>query len=145
MSGFWRIWLIVWCGVTGLFGAALAAAGLDGTSGPARRLFEIIGGPERFYLDPQTHFTLAVLGAVTIGWSITLYAAIRAALALGAAGRSIWRLTTAGVLVWYAIDSTLSLATGYALNAALNTLLAAGFLLPVIASGVLDRRTGQET
>ena len=44
---------------------------------------------------------------------------------------------TSSVLTWYVIDSLLSIATGFGLNALPNTVLMAGFLFPVIRSGVL--------
>jgi hypothetical protein len=97
-------------------------------------------GPEDEELDLDAHmrFSLAVLGAVTIGWSLTLPAAIRAANQLGKQlGKPIWVLVTASVASWYVIDSTLSTATGFRRNVIPNTVIMAAFLLAVIRSGVL--------
>lgn len=138
MSGFWKTWLNVWCLGVGLFGLVLAGGAFAATSGPVERLLDILGGrpPE---VTPTLRFALAVMGAVSMGWALTFYAAFSAAAALGPQGRPAWRAVTVAVVGWYVIDSALSFATGFALNAAPNTLLLAGFLLPVWRSGVLAR------
>jgi hypothetical protein len=139
MSSFWRNWLTVWCLSVGVFGIVLAGAVLEATSFPARLFFQLLNGPTELNLDAQMRFSLAVLGAVTMGWSVTLWAAIRAANQLGERGRPIWALVTASALTWFVIDTPLSIATGYGLNAIPNVVFLATFLLPVIRSGVLKR------
>lgn len=84
------------------------------------------------------HFSLAVLGAVSIGWSITMLAAVRAANLLDKqSGRPVWIMITSSVVTWYLIDSTLSVATGFGFNAIPNTLFMAAFLIPVFYWGLL--------
>lgn len=139
MSGFWRKWLTVWCWAVGVFGAVLVGGGLDATSGPARMVFAILDGPEPLELNAQMRFSLAVMGALTIGWAITLAAVIQAAILLGDRARPTWLLLVGGVTVWFVIDTPMSIATGYAMNAVPNTALFATFLLPIIRSGVLRR------
>ena len=51
--------------------------------------------------------------------------------------QSIWMGITVSIVIWYAIDSILSIATGFWLNAVSNTIFSATFLIPVIRSGVL--------
>ena len=139
MSRFWQNWLIGWCLAVGMFGALLAGGVLEVTSGPVRMIFAQLNGPGQLDLNPHVRFCLAVLGAVSIGWSITLYSAISAANQLGKqAGKLVWRQLIAATITWYVIDSGLSIATGFGLNAIPNTVLLAGFLLPVISSGVLS-------
>jgi hypothetical protein len=138
MSGFWQNWLIGWCWAVGLFGIFLAGGGLEVTSEPIRIIFGFLNGPGEFALDPPMRFSLAVCGAVTIGWSLTLLAAVKAANQLGKKlGKPIWVLVTASAVSWYVIDSTLSIVTGFGLNAVPNTIYMAAFLLPIIRSGVL--------
>lgn len=139
MSGFWRNWLTVWCWVVGLFGLGLMGGGFEATSAPVRLLFSILNGPEPLNLNAQMRFSLAVMGAVTIGWSLTFAAGIQAAILLGERGRSIWGLLIGAVTCWFVIDTSMSVITGYALNAVPNTLIFAAFLLPVLRSGVLKR------
>lgn len=51
----------------------------------------------------------------------------------------IWRLIAASMVFWFAVDSTLSIATGFALNAAMNTGFLLAFVVPLAVSGVLRR------
>jgi len=137
MSGFWRNWLTVWCWGVGVFGAVLVGGGLEATSGPTRLIFGILNGPEPLNLNAQMHFSLAVMGAVTIGWAVTMAVTIQAAILLGERATPVWRGLVAGVLVWFVIDTPMSIATGYGMNAVPNLALLVTFLLPVIRSGVL--------
>lgn len=137
MSRFWRNWLTVWCWAVGLFGAVLVGAGLEATSGPVRLVFALLDGPEPLQLTSQMRFSLALMGAVSLGWALTLAATIKAAILLEERGAPIWRLLIAATLMWFVIDTTLSIATGYGMNAVPNLILLATFLLPVIRSGVL--------
>ena len=111
MSGFWRNWLTVWCWAVGVFGAVLVGGGLEATSGPARLIFGILNGPEPLELNAQMRFSLAVMGAVTIGWAVTAAATIQAAILLGERASPVWRGLVAGVLVWFVIDTPMSDAT----------------------------------
>jgi hypothetical protein len=114
-------------------------AGFESTSGPTRLTYDFIMGSDVLELDPPMRFNIALLGAVTLGWSVTLYAAMSAAILLGREGRSIWILVTASVVLWYVVDNALSIATGFPRNLITNTLFIAGYLIPVIQSGVLRR------
>ena len=147
MTRFWRIWLDVWCLAVGAFGIVLIGGAFAATDGPARAVLAIINPAADLDFSPTLRFALALMGAVTLGWSITLGAAIRAADALGTAGAPVWRMVTWSVVGWYVIDSSLSVATGFALNAVSNSVLLAGYLLPVLRSGVLtsDRAIGGGT
>jgi hypothetical protein len=131
-------WMTGWCGAVGLFGVLLVGGGFEVTSGPVRVLFDVLNGPGELDLNPYLRFSLAILGAVTIGWSLTLMAVIQAADQFEKrVSQSIWIKMTASIVVWYVIDSILSVATGFWLNAVSNTIFSAAFLIPVIRSGVL--------
>lgn len=134
-------WLILWCGVLAALGVALTGAVAEATSAPARLVFAVIGVRD-LGLDAHMRFTLAVLGAVLIGWSITLLGATRVARRLdGAPARSAWRSVAAALVGWFAIDSTLSILTGFPLNAVMNTIFLIAFLAPMVRSGVLTDAT----
>jgi hypothetical protein len=137
MTTFWRNWLTVWCWAVAAFGALLAAGALEATSAPISLVFGLLRGPAPLDLDAQARFSLGILGAVTLGWSVTLMAAIQAAMLLGERGRPVWVLVASSVLVWFAVDTPLSIATGYGLNALPNTVFLATFLLPLLRTGVL--------
>lgn len=136
LSGFWMNWMTGYCAAVALFGIVLAGGAFDITSGPVNMVFGVMNGPVEF--SPPMHFSLAVLGAVSIGWSITMLAAVRAANQLDTrSGRPIWVMITASVLSWYVIDSTLSIATGFGFNAIPNTVFMTAFLIPVIHCGLI--------
>jgi hypothetical protein len=111
--------------------------------GPVGLLLDILNGPAGLALDGAMPFALAVLGAVTLGWSLTLSAAIQAAHQLGGRARPIWIMLAGGVGAWWALDSALSVATGFGLNVIPNVLFLAAFLVPVLRSGVLGERVAQ--
>ena len=125
-----------------LFGAILAAGGLPATDGAVAFLFGLLGnlGADALQLDaPGLRFSVALMGAVTIGWGLTILFLLPA---IHAAGAPAWRGLTAALLIWYVIDGVLSAATGFALNILPNTALAIAYLVPVLASGAL-RATGR--
>ena len=131
-------WMTGWCGAIGLCGIILVGSVFEATSSPVRMLFDVLHPAEKLDLNSDMRFSLAILGAVTIGWSLTLLTVIQVANQLEkSANRSIWLGLTATILIWYAIDSILSIVTGFWLNAVSNTIFSATFLIPVIRSGVL--------
>lgn len=140
MTGVWKIWMRVWFGAALLFGLVLWLAGVPGAEGPARLVLATVSGDPATgdLLDlPAMRFALALQGALTIGWMLTLMAAVKGAEAVGP---TLWRRILFAVVVWCVIDNAVSIMTGFALNAVSNTLLTIGFLIPVLASGVLRAR-----
>ena len=143
MTRFWRNWLAVWSIGIGLFGLVLYGATFPATTGPAAAIFALFGNPLPEQPDRYLRFAIGLMGAVTAGWAVTIYAAFRAAWALeGGAAGAVWRLITGGLIAWYVIDSAASIATGFWLNAVSNTAVLIGYLVPIAASGVLGQQTG---
>ncbi len=139
MRGIWNTWLIVWCAAAFTFGLVLALGAAPGLDGPARFALALLGGgAERAALLDQTEmrFGIGLQGALTMGWIGTIFALTQAR----ETHASTWRLVTISVLIWWAVDSAISVATGFVLNAASNTLFVIGFLVPVFASGALRAR-----
>lgn len=136
MNGFWRVWLQVWCWAILGVGAMFAAGASPATDGGVRLFYDVIYWP----IDGQSTFTedvrltAAILGAVMVGWAIIMFGLIAAAEQVGA---SAWRTLTFGMVVWWGVDSTISVTLGAPINALSNTLFLAGYLAPVLASGVL--------
>ena len=137
MNGAWKSWMVAWCGGVILFGLVLAAGGLPATDGAVTALYNLLGGlaPGALNLDaPGMRFSIALMGAVTIGWGLTILLLLPA---IHAAGAPAWRGLTLALAVWYVIDGALSAVTGFALNFVPNTALAVAYLVPVLASGAL--------
>lgn len=143
MTRFWHNWFLAWCISIGVFGAVLAGAGFTATEGPVSFVLVSLNGPSPVEFDPLLRFATALMGAVTIGWAVTLYLLIGAAADLGGKGRAIWNAITAGMVAWFVIDGCLSVATGYGLNLIPNSLLAALYLIGLKGSGVLKLATRQ--
>jgi hypothetical protein len=140
MTSFQKNWMTAWCATLGVLGLILAGGGLEATDGMARLYFKLMNNPTELILTSHMRFSLAVLGGVCIGWSITLLATFQAANELsGATATRIWRLITLGLVCWYVIDSYLSVATGFWFNALVNTSFFAALVTPIITSGVLKK------
>ena len=140
MSRFWRQWLAVWRLSVAGFGLVLAGGAFEATSGPARMIFALVGEALPADMTDPLRFSIALMGAVTLGWWLTLEAAFRAIDLLGERAAPVWRGITLSVVGWYVIDGALSAATGYALNILPNSLLLVGYLVPVLSTGVMRRR-----
>ncbi len=139
MTGIWKIWMRAWFGAALLFGLVLWLAGVPGAEGPARVVLAMVSGDPATadMLDlPVMRFALALQGALTIGWMLTLMAAIKGAETVGPV---LWRRILVAVVVWCVIDNAVSIMTGFGLNAVSNTLLTIGFVIPVLGSGVLRK------
>lgn len=126
-----RRWLVIWCWAAIAFGAVIAGASFPATEGPARTLLEWQGG-RGVAPDAALRFALGLTGAVTIGWGATLLALVGAGERLGAVA---WRKVAGAVALWFAVDSALSVANGFAPNVASNLVFLAGFLIALRASG----------
>ena len=113
---------------------------IEATSGPVRFVLTTLHGPGTMVLDPTLRFSLAVMGAVSLGWTATLAVILRQAMALGDQGRGLWTAITAGLVTWFVIDSTLSVATGFGLNVLPNLILAGMYGVGLVGSGVLKAR-----
>jgi hypothetical protein len=134
--------MLVWCGATIALGAALAGMVSPATEGLGRAYYAMAAGfdPDAVAFDaPGARFAIALLGAVTIGWGLTMLGIVRSA----DAGSPLWRHMTLAVVGWFGIDSLLSIAAGFPHNAALNIGFIGAYLIPVIGSGVMisARRT----
>lgn len=137
MSPAWHTVFGLYCLAVALFGAAIAGGVFPATQAPIALFYDLVGARGVPFEDEAMRFTLGVLGAVTIGWAVTLYAAILAAIRLGPEGRPVWLLLVGAVLVWFVVDSALSIATGFGLNVIPNTAFAGAFLAALAGSGAL--------
>lgn len=136
MSEFWRTWLRVWCWATMGIGALFAAAAVPALEGGVRLFYDTVYWPidGASPYGPDVQLTAALLGAVMIGWAIAILGLVSVAETVGV---QAWRTLTLSVVVWYAIDSAISIALGAPLNALSNTIFLVTFLAPILGGGVL--------
>lgn len=139
MTNFWRSYFILWVASIGLFGVVLAGGAFEATSAPVGFILTSLQGPGDLTFTPVLRFSLALMGAVTIGWAATLYGLVRAACTMGESGRPMWNAITAGMVTWFVIDCSLSIATGFGLNVVPNTILAGMYFFGLRASGALKQ------
>ena len=138
MTDFWKNWLNLWSLAVTVFGAILALAAFAPTDGLARLVFALFQNPMPSEIDMLHRFSIGLMGAVTMGWGMTLYVAFQAIhLADRAQAPRIWRNLTLAALIWFGIDSGISVATGYWLNAVSNTLFIALYLIPLLRTGAM--------
>lgn len=136
----WKTWMTVWCWAVILFGVLLASGSMPGTDGLVKFLYGLLGGlnSEALQFDaPGMRFSIALMGAVTLGWGLTILLLLPAIHAFGAPA---WRGLTAALVVWFVVDGALSVATGFALNIVPNTVLAVAYFVPLLAGGALRAR-----
>ncbi|WP_033924124.1 hypothetical protein [Sphingomonas sp. 35-24ZXX] len=126
----WQAQMQIWCGAVIVFGLVLMGGAFDATSAGVYALFGILDGPGPITWDPVLRFSLALMGAVTLGWGATVLAVVRATDAMPqTAAIAMWRGITIAILLWYVVDSGLSVATGFWRNALSNTVLIGWYLL----------------
>lgn len=137
MSAFWRAYFGAFCASLVGFGILLSAGAFAPTSGPVHWLLTFLSGGEPSEFTSTLRFSLGLMGAITIGWAVTIYGVMRVAFAQSQHARALWDAITAGLIAWYVIDGLCSIATGFALNIVPNTALAAMYLFGLTQSGAL--------
>ncbi|MDM7956563.1 hypothetical protein [Blastomonas sp.] len=132
MNGKWQAQMQLWCGAVMIFGLLLMSGAFEATSAVTDAMFAILDAPGPLNYDPVLRFSLALMGAVTLGWGATVLAVVRGTREMPAAqSLALWRGITVALLLWYVVDSALSVATGFWRNALSNTVLIGWYLLLV--------------
>lgn len=137
MTGIWKTWMTIWAWGVVAFGVLLAAAAFPGVDRPAQTLLTLFGSlPDGGVIlsDRAMRFGVGLMGAVTIGWGLTIAFLLPVISAAGARG---WRALTLALIIWYVIDGIISITTGFGVNAVSNTALAIAYFIPLMASGAL--------
>lgn len=143
MNGKWQAQMQIWCGAVMVFGLVLMGGAFEATSAGVSALFAILDGPGPMTWTPVLRFSLALMGAVTLGWGATVLAVVRGTGDMASAqSLALWRGITAALLLWYVVDSGLSIATGFWRNALSNTVLIGWYLL-LVARHPARVRAGQ--
>lgn len=121
--------LMIWSGAVALFGLVLVGGGFAPTAAATRTLLTIMGGGTALEMTAPLRFAVGLMGAVTLGWGLSLLAIASVSHRLDpAVARTLWHRIAIGFGIWYVVDCIISIATGFALNALSNTLILAAFL-----------------
>jgi len=127
---FWRRWLFVVSLILALFGVVMALLNV---------LFDLFNSQ----IDPVfwgaagipadtarfQRWIYGILGATVAGWAVSL--AFIAHYRFKARERWAWNSMAAGLLVWYLLDTSISLVFGVSFNAIFNTVLLVLVALPL--------------
>ena len=122
MSGFWKTYLLVVADMLIVMGVAFAALAIvPSWFGALNWLNDVFGGARLSGEDAMrvARFGYGLMGAVTAGWGIALFLLVKHGIYEG----RTWRVVVASVLGWWVLDVSVSLATGFALNAVISTAL----------------------
>ena len=138
MSKVWQNWFSAWAIFVALFGLVLAGGAFAATDSLTAALFALFSNPLPADIDAHHRFAIGLMGAVTMGWGLTYFGAFKALYVLDSATAApIWRYFLGISLVWYVVDSGISIATGFWINAVSNTIVIVLFLIPLVKSGAM--------
>lgn len=127
-----------WSAFIALFGFGLCGAAFEATDGFARFAFGLVGADQAAF-TPELRFAVALMGAVTLGWGLTLWAMARSMAGVDqSAVAATWRRVAVAVTGWFVVDSVLSVATGFGLNAVSNTVIYAALIVILWRGGMLS-------
>jgi hypothetical protein len=131
---FWRRWLIVVTGAVIVYGFGLMLF-----SAAMQNLFVALFFPTMIPADlageavgDYLHLVHGVLGAVIVGWMITLLALLITAFNEGQ--RSTWIILALSIGAWFVIDSGFSLLIGVPAHALFNVGFLILFVIPLAAT-----------
>jgi hypothetical protein len=138
MAKIWQNWFSAWAIGVMIFGLVVAGGAFAATDGLLRALLSLFGNPLPAAPDAHHRFTYGLMGAATMGWGLTFWTSFKAlALLDTSTAAPLWRALTLAVLIWYGIDSYISIATGFWMNAVSNTILLVLYFIPLLKSGAM--------
>ena len=138
MNDFWKTWLDIWCLGVMVFGCVLAGAGFVGFEGGVRHFLSLLNPTNPPVFNDIERFAFGLMGAITIGWVLTLFYFFRAAHASNM-GNKMYRQAFVVIIIWNLIDGYISYLTGFKFNIISNLLLSLGMLVPLYLTGKLRR------
>jgi hypothetical protein len=121
---FHKSWLKVTAVVVGSFAPVFFLGTMEATSEPARFTLDLISWPLdglTTYSSPDTRFLSAILGGFMLGWGVLIWCL--SSMVYDHAPEGVRKSVLIGVLCWFVLDSSGSIASGNASNAFFNTLL----------------------
>jgi len=118
---FHKLWLKVTAIVVGSFSPVFFFGTMTTTSEPARLTLDLLSWPVdgiQTYASPDTRFLSAVTGGVILGWGVMIWCL--SVWVYDIAPEAVRRAVLTGLLAWFVLDSTGSVASGNASNAVFN-------------------------
>ena len=130
----WSRWLVVWLAIVAAI--SLATVLIAQVSGELfdLALFGSTDRPAGFTNDAVEYqrFIWGITGALTIGWMLLAVPVVRGPFRRGE--RWAWVAIAESFAGWFLIDSTMSVALGFAENVAVNVLFVVGVVPALVAT-----------
>lgn len=121
---FHKFWLKITAFVVGSFGPIFFLGTMESTKEPARLTLDILSWPldgMTTYASPDTQFLSALTGGFLLGWGVMIWCL--SAWVYDKSPEFVRRAVLVGVLSWFVLDSSGSIASGNASNAFFNVLV----------------------
>lgn len=121
---FHKQWLKVTAFVVGSFGPVFFLGTMPSTLEPARLTLDIISWPidgATTYASPDTRFLSALAGGFLLGWGVMIWGLSK--WVYEHAPEAVRKTVLIGLLAWFALDCSGSVASGNASNVFFNTLI----------------------
>lgn len=118
---FHKFWLKITAIVIGSFAPVFFLGTMLSTSEPARFTLDLLGLPldgVQNYNEPTTRFLSALTGGFLLGWGVMVWCL--STWVYDKAPEQVRRTVVAGLLSWFVLDSSGSIASGNASNAVFN-------------------------
>jgi hypothetical protein len=118
---FHKFWLKITAIVVGSFGPIFFLGTMPSTREPARLTLDVLSWPPdgaTTYASPDTRFLSALTGGFLLGWGAMIWAL--STWAYDIAPEPVRRSVLIGLLGWFFLDSSGSIASGNASNALFN-------------------------
>lgn len=119
-----RFYLKITAIVIGSFGPVFFLGTMAATMEPARFTLDLLSWPLdglTTYASPDTRFLSALTGGFLLGWGVTVWCL--SAWVYDKAPEAVRRTVLIGLLSWFVLDSTGSIASGNASNAFFNVIV----------------------
>ncbi len=121
---FHKFWLKITAIVVGSFGPVFFLGTMDATLEPARLTLDILSWPvdgNMTYDAPDTRFLSALTGGFLFGWGVMIW--MLSTSVYDKAPEMIRRAVLYGILSWFVLDTSGSIASGNPSNAFFNLLI----------------------
>ncbi len=118
---FHKFWLKITAIVIGSFGPVCFLGTMDATTEPARLTIDLLSWPvdgQQTYADPDTRFLSALLGGFLLGWGVMIWRL--SGQVHDADPEGVRKAVLTGLIAWFLLDSSGSIASGNTSNALFN-------------------------
>lgn len=121
---FHKFWLKITAIVVGSFGPVFFLGTMEATMEPARLTLDLLSWPVdglTTYDSPDTRFLSALTGGFLLGWGVMIWCLSTWVYDL--APEAVRKSVLVGILCWFILDSSGSIASGNSSNAFFNVLI----------------------